>query len=94
MFQLILGYFLVLTGLAGSGLAGYFYLKTTEIPDEIPLAMVVLGVLTRFGYSLFTGDWSFLLLPAIIGGGFFGFGFLMYYSGQWGGGDEEDHHRV
>ena len=85
--EMVLGYFLVLTGLAGSGLAGYFDLKTTEIPDEIPLAMVVLGVLTRFGYSLFTGDWSFFLLPAIIGGGFFGFGFLMYYSGQWGGGD-------
>ncbi len=87
MLDLILGYFLVLTGIAGSGLAGYIDLKTTEIPDEIPLAMVVIGLLTRFSYSAFSGSWNFLILPGLIGGGFFLFGLFMYYSGQWGGGD-------
>lgn len=87
MLQVFLGYFLVLTGFLGSSLAAYFDLKTTEIPDEIPLAMVVLGLLVRFGYSMFSGQWNFLLLPAMVGGGFFLFGLLMYYTGQWGGGD-------
>ncbi|MCK4634671.1 MAG: prepilin peptidase [Candidatus Aenigmarchaeota archaeon] len=87
MLQLIIGYFMILTAVGGSSLASYFDLKTTEIPDEIPLAMVVLGLLTRFGYALFTGNWNFLLIPALIGGGFFLFGLLMYYTGQWGGGD-------
>jgi len=85
--ELILGYLLVLIGFIGSSLAGYIDLKTTEIPDEIPLAMVVLGLLIRFGYALFTGEWNFLLIPALVGGGFFLFGFSMYYTGQWGGGD-------
>ncbi|UCG95140.1 MAG: prepilin peptidase [archaeon] len=85
--EVILGYFLITISLAGSGLSGYIDLRTTEIPDEIPLAMVLLGLLIRFSYSLFSGDWGFLLFPAIIGGGFFLFGMMMYYTGQWGGGD-------
>lgn len=85
--EVVLGYLLFLTGLGGSSLAGYIDLKTTEIPDEIPLAMVLIGLLTRFGFSLFTGNWNFLLFPALIGMGFFLFGMGMYYTGQWGGGD-------
>lgn len=85
--EMVLGYLMVLIGIGGSAVAGYIDLKTTEIPDEIPLAMVLLGLLIRFSYSLFTGDWLFLFYPAVIGVGFFIFGMAMYYTGQWGGGD-------
>lgn len=85
--ELFLGYLMILIGVGGSAIAGYIDLKTTEIPDEIPLAMVFLGLFIRFGYSLFSGDWTFLVYPALIGSGFFIFGMLMYYTGQWGGGD-------
>lgn len=87
MILILVSYLLLFTGLVGSGLAGYFDLKTTEIPDQIPLVMVVLGLLIRVGYSLFSGDWSFLIVPLVIFIGFLGFGFLLYYTGQWGGGD-------
>lgn len=80
-------YVLVFTGILGSGVAGYFDLKTTEIPDKIPLIMGAIGILLRFSYSLLTGDWNFIVAPVLVSLGFLGFGLLMYYTGQWGGGD-------
>ncbi len=85
--QFFISYLLVFISLVGTAISGYIDLKTTEIPDEIPLAMVIIGLLIRFGFSLFTGDWRFLFFPALIGAGFFLFGIIMYFTGQWGGGD-------
>ena len=87
MLQVFLDYLLVLIAFMGSSISAYIDLKTTEIPDEIPLAMAITGLLIRFGYSLFTGEWYFLLIPSLVGAGFFLFGMLMYWTGQWGGGD-------
>jgi len=87
MLDIYIGYVLIFIGILGSGIAGYFDLKTTEIPDEISLIMIVLGLVIRGAYSLISGDWMFLIIPALISIGFFGFGLAMYYLGQWGGGD-------
>jgi len=87
MLDVYVGYVLIFIGILGSGIAGYFDLKTTEIPDEISLIMIVLGLAIRGAYSLISGDWMFLIIPALISIGFFGFGLAMYYLGQWGGGD-------
>ncbi|MCD6477898.1 MAG: prepilin peptidase [Candidatus Aenigmarchaeota archaeon] len=80
-------YSLITVGIVGSGIAGYFDLKTTEIPDEIPVIMIIIGLILRGAYFLLTGNLMFLLIPAAVAGAFFGFGLLMYYFGQWGGGD-------
>lgn len=83
MFEII--FFLV--ALTGSGLAGIIDLKTTEIPDKIPYIMIILGII---GHSLISGilwDINPLILSLVIGSIFLGFGFLMYFAGQWGGGD-------
>jgi len=87
MLDVYVSYILIFIGILGSGAAGYFDLKTTEIPDEISLIMIVFGLIIRGGYSLISGDWMFLIIPVLVSLGFFGFGLAMYYLGQWGGGD-------
>ncbi|MDI6826667.1 MAG: A24 family peptidase [Candidatus Aenigmarchaeota archaeon] len=78
---------LLMIALVGSSLAALFDLKTTEIPDEIPYAMMIVGIIAHVIKSfLVLSYWPFLL-SVIVGLSFLGFGFLMYYIGQWGGGD-------
>ncbi|HKZ45471.1 MAG TPA: prepilin peptidase [archaeon] len=73
--------------LVGSILAAFFDLKTTEIPDKIPYAMAAAG-LVLYGIQSYM-VWSYwpILNSLAWGLGLLGFGFLMYYFGQWGGGD-------
>lgn len=80
-------YVLVVTALAGSGLAAYYDIRTTEIPDKIPLFMAVTALGLKGFHSLLTGELGFILDSMSVGGLFLLFGFLMYYTGQWGGGD-------
>jgi len=83
MFQLIP----FAVALVGSSLAAAWDLRTTEIPDEIPYAMIVAALLFYGAQSLL--GWSYwpIVNSAIAGLALFGFGFVMYYFGQWGGGD-------
>jgi len=71
----------------GSSLAAIWDLKTTEIPDGIPYVMIAIGLIFHGIQSLL--QWSYwpILNSLTFGLGFLGFGFLMYYGGQWGGGD-------
>ncbi len=73
--------------LAGSSLAGAWDLKTTEIPDIIPHVMIVLGLVFWGFQSYILHDYWLVIQSALVGSAFLGFGFLMYYFGQWGGGD-------
>lgn len=83
----MLEYIFVLTAFIGSSIAAFYDVKTTEIPDKIPLIMVVVAFSLRGLYSLVSGDIWFLLSGLMVGGLFFLFGFFMYFTGQWGGGD-------
>lgn len=71
----------------GFGLAGYWDLRTTEFPDWLPYAMIVLALGTRGVFSLLMGDFSCIIYSIIIGLGFLGFGLLLYFLRQWGDGD-------
>lgn len=83
----MIGIILWIVALIGSSLASFFDLKTTEIPDEIPYAMMGIGILVHLIQAiLFWNPWP-LINSLIFGLGFLGFGFLMYFLGQWGGGD-------
>jgi len=75
------------TALIGTTAAAIWDLKTTEVPDHIPYAMIAIALLL-FSYQSFV-DWSYMpilnsLIPGLM---FLGFGFIMYYLGQWGGAD-------
>lgn len=73
--------------LSGSTLAALWDLKTTEIPDIIPHLMILFGILFHTFYSLYHENFSFLVYSLVYGLSFLGFGFLLYFLGQWGGGD-------
>src|SRR5437867_3545096 len=71
----------------GSTLAALWDLKTTEIPDLIPYSMMAIGIVLFSIESLLTNDYTLIAKSAFVGLSFLGLGFLMYYLGQWGGGD-------
>lgn len=75
------------TAFIGSVIAALFDLKTTEIPDEIPYVMMAVGIIGNLIISYLTWSYWPFLLSVIAGLAFLGFGFIMYYLGQWGGGD-------
>jgi len=64
-------------------IASIWDLKTTEIPDEIPLFLIFLAIFI----GIFSQDFDFLKRSLIFGSIFSLIGFIMYYTGQWGGGD-------
>jgi len=73
--------------LIGSSVGAMWDLKTTEIPDQIPHFMIICGLIMAIILSY--QQWSYwpLLNSIIAGCSLLGFGALMYYCGQWGGGD-------
>ena len=71
----------------GSTAAGLYDLKTTEIPDKIPYVMMAIGIVGNIIQSYLTLSYWPFVYSMIAGSGFLGFGFIMYYLGQWGGGD-------
>lgn len=82
----LLGINFIIT-LVGSTIAGLNDLKTTEIPDEIPLLLGFYGLLSFYFYALSSGNFKPLILSIITGAAFGLFGLLMYKTKQWGGGD-------
>ncbi|MCS7135138.1 MAG: A24 family peptidase [Candidatus Aenigmarchaeota archaeon] len=80
-------WFLIFVALIGSFIAGIIDLKTTEIPDEIPYVMAFIGILVHIIQAIMLKSYTPILYSSLAGLGFLVFGFFMYYTGQWGGGD-------
>lgn len=78
---------LILVAFVGSLAAGIIDLRTTEIPDEIPYIMIAFGIVLHLIEAIATWNYLPILYSFIAGLGFLIFGFFMYYTGQWGGGD-------
>ncbi|MBD3249603.1 hypothetical protein GF336_06170 [Candidatus Woesearchaeota archaeon] len=70
-------------------IGSYTDIKTREVPDWLNFSMIAAGIGLRGIYSLATFDWSFLLQGVIGLGIFVAVGYLMFYAGQWGGGDSK-----
>lgn len=87
LIQTLAGFISVGTAIAGSLAAAAFDLKTTEIPDEIPYVMMGVAIVMYVVEAFITGNYSPILQSLFWGLILLGFGFLMYYFGQWGGGD-------
>lgn len=71
----------------GSIVASAWDLKTTEIPDKVFHAMLVVGIPLLLIRAFITEDINSLFMSLFIGLIFLGFGFVMYKFGQWGGAD-------
>ena len=85
MFELLL----IAIALIGSLAAGLYDMRTSNIPDKLCILMIIAGLLIHSIYGFSTGDFSVLINSLIFGGLFLAFGLLMYFTGQWGGGDGE-----
>lgn len=73
--------------LAGLVVATYSDMKTREVPDWINYGMIFAGLGIRAIYSVAELDYT-VFLHGILGLAiFFLIASLMYYAGQWGGGD-------
>lgn len=75
------------TAFLGSAISGIWDLKTTEIPDQIPYIMIAVALITYGIQSYMESNYQLIANSIIVGLLALGFGFLMYYFGQWGGGD-------
>jgi len=64
-------------------------IKTREVPDWINFGLIFAGIGLRFLYSAITSEWSHLLngIYGLIA--FVILGYIMFYAGQWGGGDSK-----
>jgi len=64
-------------------------IKVREVPDWINYAGIFAGLGIRLIFSIHSFDWSFILEGLFGFGVFFAIGVVMFYSGQWGGGDSK-----
>ena len=80
---------LIAIALVGSFAAGVWDLKTTNIPDKLCIFMIFVGLILNILIGVFTTDFSYFIDSLLFGGLFLGFSLVMYYTGQWGGGDGE-----
>ncbi len=82
---------LFFVSLIGFSLASISDLKTREVPDYLSYSLIGLGVLYRilWSASLFPDELfiSVLTIPALVSLLFGIFSYLLYKTGQWGGGD-------
>jgi Flp pilus assembly protein protease CpaA len=80
---------LIAIALIGSFAAGIYDFKTSNVPDKVCLLMIILGLIIHIFSGIITKDFSMFLYSLLFGGLFLAFGLIMYYGGQWGGGDGE-----
>jgi len=69
--------------------ASVFDIKTREVPDWINYSLVFIGLGTRLIFSFAEWDFSYILDGAIGMLVFLALAYLMFYTGQWGGGDSK-----
>ncbi|MEE9525507.1 MAG: prepilin peptidase [Candidatus Woesearchaeota archaeon] len=64
-------------------------IKTREVPDWISFGVIFAGIGIRLIYSTITFEWAYLLEGVAGLAIFVVLGYIMFYAGQWGGGDSK-----
>ncbi len=73
--------------LIGTAAGGWIDLKTTEIPDIVPASMVGIGLILHITNSIMLGSFHGLIYALIVSAIYLVFGYILYYTGQWGEAD-------
>ncbi len=73
--------------LIGTAAGGWIDLKTTEIPDIIPASIVGAGLILHIAEAYFAGSMFPLYAAFAAAIGYLAFGYVLYYTGQWGEAD-------
>lgn len=84
--MMLLIYAIVLLALL---IGSYTDLKTREVPDWLNYSLIGAGLGINALTSITATDWSYILLSAAGLLLCVGIAFLMFYAGQWGGGDSK-----
>lgn len=64
-------------------------LKTREVPDWVNYGLVTAGIGLNLLFSIIYSSWSFILNSIAGLAIFFAIAYVMFYAGQWGGGDSK-----
>lgn len=76
----------IIIAVVGSAAAGIWDIKTTEVPDEIPILMVAAGIFIWLIAAL-NGNITPFVLSVGVGTAVLALGLILYKSGKWGGAD-------
>ncbi len=77
----------LVAALIGTAAGGWIDLKTTEIPDIVPASMVGAGFILHIVNGVMTGSFHGLIYALIVSVIYLVFGYILYYTGQWGEAD-------
>ena len=64
-------------------------LRTREVPDWVNYGLVISGIGLNLLFSVIYSNHSFIINSLIGLAIFFGIAYIMFYAGQWGGGDSK-----
>ena len=78
---------LLLIAFLGMLIGSFTDIKAREVPDWVNYSMIFIGLGLRLLFSAAFWDYHFILEGVIGFALFAGLAFLMFYAGQWGGGD-------
>ncbi|MFC1741946.1 prepilin peptidase [Nanoarchaeota archaeon] len=67
----------------------YTDFKVREVPDWLNYSLIFIGLGLRLIFSIVYHDWDFILHGLFGFGALFILALLMFYTGQWGGGDSK-----
>ncbi|MBI4149863.1 prepilin peptidase [Candidatus Woesearchaeota archaeon] len=70
-------------------IATYSDVRTREVPDWINYSLIAAGLGIRIMYSLHYGRLEYIVDGLLGLAIFFAFAYVMFYTGQWGGGDSK-----
>ncbi|MBW2999427.1 prepilin peptidase, partial [Candidatus Woesearchaeota archaeon] len=70
-------------------IGSYVDIKTREVPDWLNFGLIFTGFGIRLIASFATFDWSYIIEGVFGFVLFFILAYLMFYTGQWGGGDSK-----
>jgi prepilin signal peptidase PulO-like enzyme (type II secretory pathway) len=70
-------------------IGSYTDFKTREVPDWVNLGLIGVGIGINILFSIIYWKINFILASAVGFGIFFAIAWIMFYLGQWGGGDSK-----
>ena len=88
-FYLAMEYIVYLLSFAALLTGSITDLKTREVPDFVNYGFIISGIALNLLFSVIYSDFSFIIHSIVGLGIFFGIAWVMFYAGQWGGGDSK-----
>lgn len=80
---------LILLGLLAVLIGTYTDIKIREVPDWVSYGLIGSGILLQCVITLLNNEWLTFGISLLWFLGFVGLAYLMFYTGQWGGGDSK-----